>query len=176
MTLNPDRSAWTALAVLLALLWAPLPVCAEGLETTDAQLWLDYDFYGEPKERLRTSFDLGYRQVMSESRLIGEWLRLHLRGGVAWRAKDWLSLEAGLGGFYTHESDEEVADTIEVRPWQGARLRWPTIDGRRRIGLTHLARLEQRVVSRGGNTSFDLNRSVSGTQYETPAAASARRG
>ena len=75
---------------------------------------------------------------------------------VAWRTKDWLSLEAGLGGFYTYERDEEVEDTFELRPWQGARLRWPTFHGPRRIALTHFARLEQRIVSRGDSTSFDL--------------------
>jgi hypothetical protein len=77
-------------------------------------------------------------------------------GGVAWETKGWLSLEAGLGGFYTYESDEEVEDTIEIRPWQGAKVFWPTINARRRIGLTHFARLEQRIVTRGGATEFDL--------------------
>jgi hypothetical protein len=102
------------------------------------------------------SRDLGYRQVMSDNQLIGGWLRVHLRGGAAWRTRDWLSLEAGVGGFYTHERDEEVEDTLELRPWQGAKVRWPTIDGPRRLALTHFARLEQRIVRRGGDRSFDL--------------------
>ena len=150
MTAHRGRCVPIALAVSFGLLCVPPPADTEELETTDAQLWLDYDFYGEPKERLRTAFDLGYRQVMSDDQLIGEWLRVHLRGGVAWRTRDWLSLEVGLGGFYTYERDEEEEDTFELRPWQGVKLRWPTFDGPRRLAFTHFARLEQRIVAHDG--------------------------
>jgi hypothetical protein len=126
------------------------------VEETDAQIWLDYHFHGGARERLRTSFDLGYRQVVGEEALIGDWLRVHLRGGLAWAAKDWLSLEAGAGAFYTYERRDEVADTIEIRPWQGVKVFWPSVSTSRRIVLTHFLRLEQRIFVREGDAEFDL--------------------
>ena len=43
---------------------------SQEVEETDAQIWLDYRFHGGATERLRTSLDLGYRQVVGEERLI----------------------------------------------------------------------------------------------------------
>lgn len=152
------RQHWrlTSFALVFGALAVASPLRSQELETTDAQLWLDYGFHGKPKERLRTSLDVGYRQVVSESQLIGEWLRVHLRAGFAWEAKAWLSLEGGLGGFYTYERDEDIEDTLELRPWQGARVSWPTFNRGRRIALTHLARLEERIVSRAGEIALDV--------------------
>ena len=143
-------------AVALAVPGMASPGWSQELETTDTQLSLNYDFHGSLTERLRTSLDLGYRQVLGDNQLIGGWLRVHLRGGLAWQAKSWLSLEGGLGGFYTHERDKLIEDTMEIRPWQGAKVSWPTVTAPRRIAFSHFFRLEQRVVVRGEQTDFSL--------------------
>lgn len=155
---GPTRRRRVLRIILLALVLPCLPAAgrSQEVEETDAQIWLDYHFHGGATERLRTSLDLGYRQVVGEERLIGDWLRVHLRGGLAWAAKDWLSLEAGAGAFYTHEKRDEVADAIEIRPWQGVRVRWPSVNAPRRIVLTHFFRLEQRILVREGDADFDL--------------------
>lgn len=40
-----------AFALVFGVLACPSQADSQELETTDAQLWLDYDFHGEPKER-----------------------------------------------------------------------------------------------------------------------------
>jgi hypothetical protein len=149
------RILW-AITLALVVLCLPAPGRSQEVEDTDAQIWLDYHFHGGARERLRTSFDLGYRQVVGEEALIGDWLRVHLRGGLAWQRKDWLALEAGAGAFYTHEKQDEVADTTEIRPWQGVKLYWPSVRAPRRIVLTHFFRLEERIFVREGETDFGL--------------------
>ena len=57
-----------------------LPAVAQEIEESDTQVWLQYQQQYGIREKLRGSWDLGYRELVSTEDSLGEWSRLHLRG------------------------------------------------------------------------------------------------
>jgi hypothetical protein len=99
-----------------------------------AELWLDYNPTATVSPRIDLYGDVGYR-VQLES---GGFQRLVVRPNARYRFSERVSVEGGLGSFYTW--NEGVANLWELRPWLGASAVWPRLP----FELQHVARLEGR--------------------------------
>ena len=141
--------------MLLAIV--PTPTWPQEVERTDTQAWFEYEIRNGITEKLRASWLLGYRDLVSTDDLLGEWSRLHLQGGVVYAFSRRVSFEGGTGAYYTVR--DRADDRTEFRLWQGAVVRWPQWRfARRRFDLRHRFRLEQRWTrDRGtGRTDFGM--------------------
>ncbi len=130
---------------------------AQDLEESDTQAWFEYEIRNGITDKLRTSWNLGYRELVSAEDLLGEWSRLHLQGDVVYAHSRRVSFEGGIGGYYTFQNKPD--DRFELRLWQGAVVRWPQWRlVRRQFDLRHRFRLEQRWIrARGtGQTDFGV--------------------
>jgi len=63
-----------------------------------------------------------------------------------------VSVDGGLINIYTQNEDED--DAIEIRPWLGTKLRWPSFW---RINLVHYLRFEQRFSHTMGIDDWENN-------------------
>lgn len=116
---------------------------AQDVEESDIQMWTQYQYQQRISDKLRGSWDLGYRELVSTEDALGEWSRFHLRGHVVYERSELLSFEGGVGGFYTFREDS--ADLFELRAWQGVIIFWPrTAVARHPLELRHRLRFEQR--------------------------------
>jgi hypothetical protein len=115
------------------------------------QLWLDYYFYYLPKEGIKLTGDLGYRNRFSAS----EWNQFIARGSVLYRYKSWLSLFGGFGFFFT--DIKEITNTLEIRPWIGSMFIL-NADLFSQTRFTNLTRIEERFVinTQESGTSNDI--------------------
>jgi hypothetical protein len=128
---------------IAALAFAPGITAAQEVEESDVQIWTQYQYQQRISEKLRGSWDLGYRELVSTEDKLGEWSRFHLRGHVVYERSERVSFEGGVGGFYTFR--EDPADLAELRAWQGVIVFWPRITfARRQFDLRHRFRFEQR--------------------------------
>lgn len=118
------------------LLHAPLKA-QEGADYNQ-QLWLealiDYPFgykWGQWT-------DVSYRKINSDDL---DYTRIMLRPNFKWQALKLLDVRGGVGAFYTYFTQDNA--TLEIRPWEGVSVTWPSF---KRIRLAHLIRLEQRFI------------------------------
>lgn len=126
-----------------------------GADATDTQGWIEYQYRRRVNEGLRSSWGLGYRELLSTEDLELEWSRLHLRGDLVYSHSRYLNLEAGLGLYHTF--GEPRRDLFELRTWQGAILKWPEFSlPRRRIRFRQRLRLEQRWLNESGQRTGDF--------------------
>lgn len=100
------------------------------------QSWLDYKHLYKLDGNWIYFGDYGFR--WSDVSGTGYW-RLHARPSVEYRSSAIHLIRGGLGLFYQNNS--ATYNTFEVRPWQGYRLNWPTLN---RFRFYHYFRLEQR--------------------------------
>ena len=130
-------AAWVSVTAISA--------AAQEIEESDVQAWFQYEFQYRLRERLRGSWDLGYRELVSTEDTLGEWSRLHSRGRLVYVHSERVSFEGGIGGYYTFA--ENLSDQLELRAWQGAIVFWPVtrLLGRE-FDLRHRFRLEQRWI------------------------------
>jgi len=73
----------------------------------------------------------------------GGWQKYLVRPSLQMGISDWLDLFGGLGFFYTVQ--DSVSNTLEIRPWIGARLYW-YCDTFSKIRFTNYTRVEDRFV------------------------------
>jgi hypothetical protein len=119
---------------------------AQEIEESDVQAWFQYEFQHRLKEKLRGSWDLGYRELISTEDALGGWSRLHTRGALLYTHSRRVSFEGGIGGYYTFS--ENLTDQLELRSWQGAIVFWPATNfWGRELDLRHRFRLEQRWIN-----------------------------
>jgi hypothetical protein len=119
------------LPVLVFAAWqlaTGLPAVGQQIEESDTQVWVQYEYQHRIKEKLRGSWDLGYRELVSTEDILGDWSRVHMRGA------------------------------FELRTWQGAIVFWPmtTLVGRE-LDLRHRFRLEQRWIDQKGTGETDFS-------------------
>ena len=153
------KSSGRQLIVLWIAVWAFAAGAgtAQDLEESDAQVWTQYQFQHRISEKLRGSWDLGYRELVSTEEELGEWSRFHLRGHVVYDRSERVSFEGGLGGYYTFREDPD--DLAELRAWQGVIVYWPRITiAKRPFDVRHRFRLEQRWLRDRdlGTTEFSV--------------------
>jgi hypothetical protein len=143
--MNGSRHLWLAVGLATGLLFAALSASAEEIEESDVQAWVQYEYQYRITDKLRGSWDLGYRELVSAEDILGKWSRLHTRGNYLFVHRNWVTFEGGLGGYYTFS--ENLSDLFELRTWQGAVLFWPaTRLAGREFDLRHRFRLEQRWI------------------------------
>ena len=100
-----------ALGFAVGVSLAALPVWAQDLEESDTQAWFEYEIRNGITEKLRLSWNLGYRDLVSTEDVLGDWSRLHLQTAVVYAFSRRVSFEGGAGGYYTLQ--EKPADPIE---------------------------------------------------------------
>lgn len=86
----------------------------------------DWDYYG----------DFGYRTIIKHE----IWSRVHVNPSLRYSFSDMVDFHMGVGAYY--EFLDEGPDRFEVRPWQGAKIHWPST---RQISFSHYLRLEERI-------------------------------
>jgi len=125
-----------ALFLCCFLLYVPLK--AQSNLYSRQQFWLeglvDYSF----AKNWHFYTDASYRKVYSGDR---NWWRVMARPSLKFKILNWLDVRGGVGVFYT-DFDDKV-DVLEVRPWEGFAVEWPTIIG---LKFTHQVRFEQRII------------------------------
>ncbi len=133
-----------------------LPAVGQEIEESDTQVWVQYEYQHRIKEKLRGSWDLGYRELVSTEDILGDWSRVHMRGAIVYGHSKRVSFEGGIGGYYTFS--ENLADQFELRTWQGAIVFWPmtTLAGRE-LDFRHRFRLEQRWIDHKGTGETDFS-------------------
>jgi hypothetical protein len=119
------------------LLIAPFGAAAQEESTpVNDQLWIDYNPRWTDQSSREIFGDLGLRTGLGSN----DWVRLVARPGVRAPVGPF-RLAGGLGTFY--RINNEGADRMEIRPFQGIAATWPK---RRRLRIQHYLRLEERLM------------------------------
>ena len=127
-------------------------------DVVSQQLWLDYNPRWVFPSNLELFGDVGFRTELGDQ----SWSRLIIRPGVRGPVGSF-RLSGGVGGFFT--SNENFANRVEIRPFQGIEATWPS---RRILGLNHHFRVEERFefVRGTGETNVSIRlRYMLQTQY-----------
>ncbi len=138
----------TARTVILAALGPlTLPGLLQAQSSTTQQLWLDLLPRFRVNDRLEYFGDVGIRIDFSEPTQNS----VLVRPSVRYQLSSSWEVHGGVGFFYTVV--ESAPNELELRPWQGIRLNWPSI---RRFHLKHYVRLEERIVWETDTWDSDL--------------------
>ena len=103
----------------------------------ETQIWIDAFQYHFLSTKTEYFNDIGVRFTLPYS----EWTRIYARPSISHRFQYWLDGLGGVGVFYTFQ--DSISDQLEVRPWQGVKLRVPKLGSLR---MVHYIRFEQRFV------------------------------
>jgi hypothetical protein len=114
-----------------------LTIYAQGNESVTEQLWVDVIPHFAINERLEYYGDASLRIVFEENTAY----TMVVRPSVFYRLNPTVELRGGLGFFYT--IIENNINQLEIRPWQGVRIHWPTLGP---IGIKHYLKLEERLL------------------------------
>ncbi len=155
--MNGIRSSVLVAGLVSIALLSASDAPAQEITESDVQGWLQYEYQNQIGKKLRGSFALGYRELLSTEDELGGWSRLHLRGNFSYVHRRWVTFEGGVGGFYTFS--DNFSDLFELRTWQGVIFFWPaTRIWGREADLRHRFRLEQRWTNLrdSGETDFGL--------------------
>ncbi len=141
------------------IIFPSVKLIAQDSSDVNQQVWIDYFMYRIPKEDYQFMGDAGYRFLVG-----GGWEKYTIRPSLQKGIKDWLNLFGGIGFFYTVQ--EGLSNTLEIRPWIGARvdLYWDTF---RKIEFSDYFRIEDRFVintqSSGTSNSIRLRNKTAAT-------------
>jgi len=108
---------------------------ARAQDGTTNQVWLDYHTHYYAQETREFYGDAGFRFYPSG------WRQFYARPSS--RFHRGYDLHIGLGAFYTWI--EDAPNSLELRPWQGLRVRWPRFGA---LAFSHYGRFEQRLSFR----------------------------
>jgi hypothetical protein len=120
---------------------------AQSNEGTTEQLWLDFIPHFKTSERFEYYGDASLRVIFEENRIF----TLIARPSFRYHINSIVELQGGIGFFFTIIDD--FANQLELRPWQGVRVHWPTFG---RIGIKHSFKLEERLLWGTETWDFDL--------------------
>jgi len=115
------------------------------------EAWLRYEYRTKLKDNLRGFFSLRYEEQLASGKLLGDWRRWDLKGGVSYDLTKRLRLEGGIGGYHTWLPD--VKDVYEIRLWQAMTVDWPEIKAFARYVLHNRFMIEERFK----NTTSGMN-------------------
>jgi hypothetical protein len=137
--------------ILLAILFAAsLPLMSQEEDETiiTNQIWIDYYAYYYFKPKWEFYGDAGYRFIPKNF----AWQMFHLRPSIRYIAPALWEVHGGVGFFQTFYKDEY--NTFEIRPWQGAKIKWPSFDP---VYFSHYVRLEERLfIPEESSLKFDI--------------------
>lgn len=123
-------------------------------QNTSQQIWLDYN----PQWDLSPSYTLygssGFRTIIPHS-----WDKLFFTAAVRYAPdplfnilnKSQQELHGGISFYYT--INEDANNQIELRPFQGYKIRWPQLT---RVKFTHFLKLEERFIFIAGESDFEF--------------------
>jgi len=129
------------------LLVSGLTIYAQGDESVTEQLWIDIIPHFGINQRLEYYGDASLRIVFEENTTY----TMVARPSVVYHLNPIVELRGGLGFFYTIV--ENSRNQLELRPWQGVRIHWPTLGP---IGIKHYIKLEERLLWETELWDFDL--------------------
>ena len=124
------------LIISLSFLFIYNNVSAQDDEPT-LQTWTDLTTTHWIDENWQYMGDYGIRGIISPK----DWSSIYIRPSFLYRLDEKFSIRGGLGVVYT--SQEPESNTLEVRPWQGAKAVWPRLSF---LIFENYARLEERLV------------------------------
>ena len=101
------------------------------------QVWVDYYQHTYFKLKWEYYGDAGYRFLANDF----SWHMIHFRPSIRYIASDFWEALGGIGFFQTFNKDN--TNTFEIRPWQGARIKWPSYKS---FLFSHFIRLEERII------------------------------
>ncbi len=104
---------------------------------TDEQLWGDLYGHYYISDKLEFYGDVGLRLLLEDP----SWTQFYIRPSVRYHYRPILEFHGGLGLALTNNADVQ-SDKLEIRPFQGVKVGWPTLGGLR---LVHYVRLEERL-------------------------------
>ncbi len=118
------------------------------------QAWFDYNFNYHKTDRFNIYGDTGFRIISPYI-----WTRYYIRPAVSYTPKPLFkkgdklrtTYHFGIGTFFTNYV--ELPNHIEIRPFQGIQLNWPSF---KNISFSHYARLEQQIENFDGGWSFGV--------------------
>ena len=119
---------------------------AQSNEGTTEQLWLDFIPHFKISERFEYYGDASIRVIFVENRIF----TLIARPSFRYHLNSIVELQGGIGFFYSIMDIQ--ANQLELRPWQGVRVHWPTFG---RIGIKHSFKLEERLLWETETWDFD---------------------
>jgi len=119
---------------------------AQSNEGTTEQLWLDFIPHFKINERFEYYGDASLRVIFEEKRIY----TFIARPSVRYHLNSIVELQGGVGFFYSIIGD--ITNQLELRPWQGIRVHWPTFG---RIGIKHSFKLEERLLWETETWNFD---------------------
>ena len=137
------RRLTMSLCCAAGLVFSVGPAVGQGLNETDTQIRLRYQYQQLVKERIRAFGMVRYDELLGSDAVLGDWNRLASTGGVSYDLSSRFRLEGALGLYYTWRP--AVNDLFEVRLWQAVTLDWPDSLGKwRRFFFSHRLMLEER--------------------------------
>jgi len=118
------------------------------------QIWLDYNPQRDISENYTLYGSVGIRTIVPH-----EWNKFYLTIAVRFAPdplfsilnKSQQELHGGISVFYTY--NETKQNQIELRPFQGYKIRWPHFE---QIKFTHFIRLEERFIFTLSENNFDF--------------------
>jgi hypothetical protein len=127
------------ICIFISFIISPsIKIIAQDSENVDNQVWIDYDSYRIPREDIQFMGDAGFRFLVG-----GGWEKYIVRPSIQKSINEWLNLFGGLGFFFT--AQEGLSNTLEIRPWIGARVYWYW-DTLSKIRFSNYFRIEDRFV------------------------------
>lgn len=136
--------------LLIILMAASLPSMSQQEDETIVthQIWIDYYAFYYFKPKWEFYGDAGYRFIPKDF----TWQMIHARPSFRYIALDLWEAHGGIGFFQTFNKDE--SNSFEIRPWQGAKIKWPSFDP---VYFSHYARLEERIfIPQGSPAEFNF--------------------
>jgi hypothetical protein len=147
--LKHDSYKYFVFALIFLIIFPFFKLVAQESSDVKSQVWMDYDSYRLPRGNLQFMGDAGFRFLVG-----GGWQRYIVRPSLQKSINEWLSLFGGLGFFFT--AQKEISNTLEIRPWIGARLYWywETIS---KIRFSNYTRIEGRFVINTQSSGTDIS-------------------
>ena len=123
-------------------------------DNTSQQIWLDYN----PQWDLSESYTL-YGSVGGRTIIPHSWTKVYFTAAMRYAPdplfnilnKSQQEIHGGLSFFYTDYENSE--NEIELRPFQGYKIRWPVWQF---VKFTHFLRLEERFIFTSGESDFEF--------------------
>ncbi len=120
------------------IIFPSVELMAQDSDDVDNQVWLDWVGYRLPREDFQFMGDAGFRFLVG-----GGWEKYLVRPSLQKGINEWLDLFGGLGFFYTVQKG--LSNTLEIRPWIGARVYWYW-DTFRKFRFSDYFRIEDRFI------------------------------
>ena len=136
-------------AVVMGLTLCVFGSSAMAQDDVSGQLWSDYHAHYYQTAKREFYGDTGLRFGGAPDKFF----RAYARPSLRYHHTEKLRFLGGLGVFFTRNVD--APNTLEIRPWEGVRYKWPTVGP---LTINNLVRFEQRITfaSDNNDAAFQL--------------------